>query len=61
MTNDRRKFLRTSGSLLLGSTVLPAIGGNILTASSLRMGAADKLNVGVIGVNGMGWSDYRPS
>lgn len=59
MTNHRRKFLRTSGSLLLGSAMLPAAGNELLTAFPFRTSAADRLNVGVIGVNGMGWSDLQ--
>jgi predicted dehydrogenase len=59
MNNPRRKFIRTSGSLLLGTAVLPAIGSELLPAYPFRTGAADRLNVGVIGVNGMGWSDLQ--
>ncbi|MGX5818866.1 Gfo/Idh/MocA family protein [Chitinophaga lutea] len=45
----RRNFLFSTSALLAGSALLP---------SSLRaIAPGDRVNIGVIGVNGMGWSD----
>lgn len=57
MPASRRRFLTQSGSLVLGSTLLPAFGAELFAHNPLRFSALDKINVGVIGVNGMGWSN----
>ncbi len=57
MSNDRRRFLKSSSYALAGlglSTVVPWEG---LAKSKNSVGANGKINVGVIGINGMGWSD----
>ena len=54
MTN-RRDFLRTSGTLAAGVTVASMIPGTVSCASK----ANEKLVVGAIGLNGMGFSDLR--
>jgi predicted dehydrogenase len=58
MTIARRSFIRNSGSLLLGTALVPAFSENLF-AGNQRVSAADQLNVGVIGVNGMGWSNLQ--
>lgn len=59
MNNYRRNFLRTSGTLLLGASVLPSFAESFEKLSPGAVPASDQLNVGVIGVNGMGWSDLQ--
>lgn len=55
MPNQRRQFLSQSAALALGITALPSFANTI----SHRIGAADQINVGVIGCNGMGWSNLQ--
>jgi len=52
----RRNFTKNASSVLAGSLLL---GPNMLTASGNKKNTApnDKLHIGVIGCNGMGWSD----
>ena len=61
MTTSRRAFLRRSAAALAGATLsnalLPAIGAT--QTSRKRIAPSDQLNVGVIGANGMGWSDMQ--
>jgi predicted dehydrogenase len=59
MSNPRRSFLRTSGGLLLGTALLPTLSEELYANSLKRISPADQLNVGVIGINGMGWSDLQ--
>jgi predicted dehydrogenase len=55
MPNQRRQFLSQSAAIALGITALPSFANTI----SHRIGAADQINVGVIGCNGMGWSNLQ--
>ena len=55
MTN-RRSFIRTAGLVAAGAATLPL---ELIAQQKARIGANGKINVGVIGVNGMGWSDTR--
>lgn len=57
--NSRRKFIKTLAAALASagfSTMLPI---ETLATIKKEISANDKLNVGVIGVNGMGWADLR--
>ena len=51
---NRKKFIQGAGTALAGSLFL--IPG-ITTNSNKRISAIDKFNIGVIGCNGMGWSN----
>lgn len=55
MKNSRRKFIQRASLASLGfaTGAFPALAGHGLSAVS----ANDKISVGVIGVNGMGWSN----
>ncbi|UYQ95814.1 Gfo/Idh/MocA family oxidoreductase [Chitinophaga horti] len=53
MTHSRRQFLSTASMLMAGAALPSALHG------FHRVAAADKLNVGAIGINGMGWSDLN--
>lgn len=55
MKKNRRAFLQQSSALAGGAFLLPGLG----PARSLlsKVSPADQLNVGAIGLNGMGWAD----
>ena len=58
MSTSRRGFIRGlagAGLFSAGGTILPGCFG----ISNPRL-AGDKLNVGVIGAGGKGWSDWTP-
>src|ERR1700753_3162776 len=54
--NSRRSFLQQSSVLAGGSLLLSAFESYPFNYSK-RIAAADQINVGAIGLNGMGWSD----
>ena len=55
MSNQRRRFLAQSATLALGVTALPSFANSFTS----KLSAADQINVGVIGCNGMGWSNLQ--
>jgi predicted dehydrogenase len=55
MKNNRRDFLQQSSALAGGLLLSPF--GTSPFLSPRRLSPADKINVGAIGVNGMGWAD----
>jgi len=57
MNNDRRSFLKKSSLALTGFGLSAAINWEAMAAEKKKFSANGKINVGVIGVNGMGWSD----
>ncbi|MFL5738803.1 MAG: Gfo/Idh/MocA family protein [Flavisolibacter sp.] len=57
MNQNRRNFLRTSGITLLGSGVLAAVPMEVLARIRKNTSAAERINVGLIGCRGQGWSD----
>lgn len=59
MSSQRRKFLRNTGGLILGSTLLPAFTENLFAAVPAVTAPSDQLNFGLIGANGMGWSNLQ--
>ncbi len=59
MDQTRRTFIKSSSTALAGlglSTVLPL---DALANAKKLVSANDKINVGAIGINGMGWADLR--
>jgi predicted dehydrogenase len=56
MKNNRRAFLQQSSALAGGAFLLSSIGTNPF-GFRRRVSPADQINVGAIGVNGMGWAD----
>jgi predicted dehydrogenase len=54
MKKNRRAFLQQSSALAGGAFLLPALGTGGLFS---RLSPSDQLNVGAIGLNGMGWAD----
>lgn len=49
----RRHFLQSSSMYLAGAALIPTT----LSAATRKVSAADKIRVGAIGINGMGWAD----
>lgn len=58
MSIKRRNFIRHTGGLLLGTTLLPSFSEDLF-AQSIRVAPSDQLNIGLIGANGMGWSNLQ--
>jgi len=61
MTTSRRVFLQQSASALAGATLANTFPSTLDAAQSRRkrIPPSDQVNVGVIGANGMGWSDMQ--
>ncbi|MBA4323099.1 MAG: oxidoreductase, partial [Odoribacter sp.] len=55
MKSSRRKFIKTA-SVIAAGTVFPL---EALTDSGRSVSATDKIQVGLIGANGMGFSDLE--
>jgi len=55
--SSRKKFLLQSSALLGGGLLASAVDNQVFAIFNSRIMPSDQLNVGVIGVNGMGWSD----
>ncbi len=59
MNNSRRNFLHQS-TLLVGTGIVASAFDNSLLASiKKRVAASDQLNIGVIGIKGMGWANTK--
>ena len=59
MTRSRRDFLRESASAAMGATIGLPVMSAWDSSSRTRVPPSDEVNVGVIGANGMGWSDMQ--
>ena len=57
MSLSRRSFLHTSAKAAAGVGLATAFPWEAIAKAKSLVSANDKINVGVIGVNGMGWSD----
>ena len=55
--SDRRRFLQQSSAILGGATLLSAIDNKAFAIIKNRFPAADQVNIGAIGINGMGWAN----
>jgi predicted dehydrogenase len=53
----RRRFLKQASALIGGATILSAFDNQPFTILKNRFPAADQINIGAIGINGMGWSN----
>ncbi len=56
---DRRSFLQQSSALVGGGMLLSAFGNQAFSSFHKRVAPSDRINVGAIGINGMGWADLR--
>ncbi len=57
--NSRKKFLHQSAALLGGGLLASAIDNSAFAILKNRISPSDQLNIGAIGINGMGWSNVR--
>jgi len=57
--SHRRKFLQQSAALVTGAAALSAFDSRPFAIFRNRISPADQLNVGAIGINGMGWSNVN--
>lgn len=55
--NPRRRFIHQAGSLIGGATLVSAIDNKAFAIFKNRFPAADQVNIGAIGINGMGWAN----
>ena len=55
--SDRRRFLQNTGMLLAGGTVLSTWDNKAFASLHDRISAADQINIGAIGVKGMGFAN----
>ncbi|HUR12156.1 MAG TPA: Gfo/Idh/MocA family oxidoreductase [Flavitalea sp.] len=55
--NDRRDFLLKASTLLAGGAVLSAIDNKSFAYFKKRIAPSDQINIGAIGINGMGWAN----
>lgn len=54
---DRRRFLQQNSAIIGGATLLSAFDNQAFAMLKNRFPAADKVNIGAIGINGMGWAN----
>ena len=61
MDHTRRTFLKQSASAIAGATLTEAVplASAFAETKRKRVPASDQLNIGLIGANGMGWSDTQ--
>lgn len=59
MKHTRRNFLNTSAKAMVAAGVATAFPWEAFAQAKGLISANDKINVGLIGVNGMGWSDLQ--
>ncbi|HVZ57254.1 MAG TPA: Gfo/Idh/MocA family oxidoreductase [Chitinophagaceae bacterium] len=57
--NSRRKFLTQSSSLLVGGLILPGLQSSRRAPGLFHPAPSDQINIGAIGINGMGWADTQ--
>jgi predicted dehydrogenase len=56
---NRRNFLQQSSTIVGGSLLLPTFSNTILGSAGKIVSPSDKVNIGAIGINGMGWADLK--
>ncbi len=56
--HNRRKFLQNT-SLLMGGSLLASLDSNAFAIFKNNVSPSDQIGVGVIGINGMGWSNLN--
>ena len=54
---QRRKFLQNSALLVGGGLLASSLDNRAFAIFKNRVAPSDQLNIGVIGINGMGWAD----
>ena len=56
---NRRNFIRNSAGTLGGALLLNALDNPVYALYEKTIGANDQINIGAIGINGMGWEDMK--
>ena len=56
---SRKKFLHQASMLTAGTMLAGSFANDVFAIFKNRISPSDQLNVGVIGINGMGWSDLK--
>ncbi len=56
---SRKKFLHQSAALLGGGLLASAVDNSAFAIFKNRISPSDQLNIGAIGINGMGWSNVK--
>jgi predicted dehydrogenase len=59
MPTSRRKFIRQTSAALVGTSLATALPLNVFAEKTRRISANDKINFGLIGCKGMGWSNMK--
>lgn len=54
---DRRRFILQSGALIGGATLASAFNNPAFAIFKNKVAPSDQVNIGAIGINGMGWSN----
>lgn len=57
--SHRRKFLQQTAALVTGATVLSSFDNRTFSIFRNRISPADQINIGAIGINGMGWANVN--
>src|SRR5580692_7372829 len=57
--SSRRDFLQKSAIIAGGSLLAPALNNQAFAIFKNRIAPSDQLNIGAIGINGMGWADVQ--
>jgi predicted dehydrogenase len=55
--SSRRKFIQNTATMVGGGLLLSALDTNAFAILKKGISPSDQLNIGVIGINGMGWAD----
>ena len=57
--SSRKKFLYQASALTAGAFFTSAMHNDVFAILKSRIAPSDQINIGVIGINGMGWSDLK--
>ncbi|MDZ4808007.1 MAG: Gfo/Idh/MocA family oxidoreductase [Bacteroidota bacterium] len=57
--SSRKKFLYQASALTAGTFLASATGNDVFAIFNKRIAPSDQVNIGVIGINGMGWSNLK--
>ena len=57
--NSRKKFLLQSSALIGGGLISSALSNKAFSIFKNQIMPSDQLNIGAIGINGMGWSNVK--